>query len=122
DAGSRPRRPCASSTATLILRSPWGGSSNSAPISKMRTTQASPLTRSHPDPLHIISQLPHPVIALCRQAQLGTTRHHHTPLKSEAPDTPTPRGHLGHTRRIPLQDEHGPSPDVSNVRDILARR
>ena len=35
--------------------------------------------------VHPLPQLPHPRAALRRQAQLGPTRHHHTPLKSEEP-------------------------------------
>jgi transposase len=35
--------------------------------------------------IHVVSQLPHPVTALRRQAQLGPTGHDHTPLKSKAP-------------------------------------
>ena len=35
--------------------------------------------------VHPVPQLPHPRAALRRQAELGPTRHHHTPLKSEEP-------------------------------------
>ena len=35
--------------------------------------------------LHLISQLQNQVTALCRQAQLGSARDNHTPLKREEP-------------------------------------
>ena len=35
--------------------------------------------------LHVFPELPDPLTALRRQAQLGPARHHHTPLRSEAP-------------------------------------
>jgi hypothetical protein len=52
----------------------------------------------------------HPVIALRRQAQLGAARHHHTPLKSEAP----PMGDLRRRRRwqVPSQWESEGRPEA----------
>ena len=35
--------------------------------------------------VHVVPELPDPVAALRRQAQLGPTRHHHTPVISEVP-------------------------------------
>ena len=36
--------------------------------------------------VHVLPELPNPVTALRRQAQLGPAGHGHTPLKSEEPD------------------------------------
>jgi hypothetical protein len=38
--------------------------------------------------VHQLPELPDPVAPLRREAQLGPTRHHHTPVKSEEPVNP----------------------------------
>ena len=61
---------------------------------RAHVTQRADRSREQPDQadqarrvrVHPLPQLPHPRPALRRQAELGPTRHHHTPLKREEPN------------------------------------
>ena len=74
--------------------------------------------------VHQLPELPHPVTALCREAQLGPTRHDQTPLKSEVPpipdmvDDPPFTCHRASSPWLSPRHQHprGRSPNVSNGR------
>jgi hypothetical protein len=89
--------------AILGVRTCW------APDGKLKGRQQLDQTRkARSVRVHQLSELPDPITALRRKAQLGPARDHHTPLKSEVP-TPMPSD----------RDRLGESTARSGSRDLL---
>src|SRR5713226_9788403 len=84
------KKSCAASTTTTTLTSPTSSSSGAAPRTREQRAdrsreQLDQACEAHHVRLHSLPELSDPRPALRRQAQLGPTRHHHAPLKSEVP-------------------------------------